>query len=1254
MSEREGVAYAITLDTSQLEASSRKASGEFARMGDDAAKAGKRIDMAFNRAGGKSLAKLTMESLGDSVGKSGKEMEQAFARIDRESAAAFDGMSDKARLLAKDIQEDTAYLKRIESMQEALNDTYEQGGMSLDRYITSQARLSVLHEQVEASIQNTEKALRAETASIDIAEDSITAMQAKVSLLTVEYMRLSQAQREGTDGKALLKNLTEVQAKLQQATASMSQYARSTGAKFDGLNWSVQQIARELPVLAMSPQTFFLAISNNLPMFTDEVAKARKEYQLLTEAGKSATPVWKRVLSSMFSWQTALVAGISLLVAYGDEITDWIGSLFSADKALSDTFQSLEAWQTQVGESSGSVIAALERLSQGWTALGDDMQAKEQYLLDNRDAIDGLGVAIGDVNEAERLFVSGKDDFVLSIVERAKAAATMELAAEKFKEAVKKMQEADAMPDTVNQFVQTSSLGGGYYIEAPNSRKYKKRQQANDMFKEASELVSKYAQFSEEERKILEQIGIQSVDTMVAGSVEAIEAAIALKQEALKKVTDRADYDKIQAEINALQADLRVITGDPKAAQEAARQREQAEKQAADAELDLQRRKTQDKIDLLELEKQAELAAINGRIAAARSKEEKDALERLKTAREADYDWQIKEEKNVQLQQEQDELQALLDDYATYAQALQTVNDEYDRQLKLMRNADGTLKEGVEQGNIDELERQRQQAIDQISVEFASREAAFTQWSNSLQGKTLQQLQSMLAQSEAALAGADMGDTDPETVARLRAEVVTLRKRLEEMQDDTDSGKASWADLQQVLSDSISTFEQIGEAIGGTAGSVINSFGQIAGAAVSMANGIQAIGEAATAAEKASAILAVISAAIKVVTFITDGLRESKEATEAAALATREYEESLEALARTRAVEQHTNIFGTDTLSEIADQKAQADKLIQELTGDATGMKLSDEDIWDFASGMSGWANFSAKAHKLMKELKSGNVAMVSDMRSGWQKFWGTGNDNVFTLTADQMMTNGEFDGEKLREWYEAYGDGLFEENKAVIQTMLDQWDEYQTALQSVADNISAMMGDVANTVAEQLVDGFIETGDAVIDVEKAVGDLARSFAIAAVKKQLLDNVFNDELEARVTDLIVDGDTAEALQAITSALDGANLEGIAEVLQGLDQYFDRSDAEGGSSDRTASQKGIAAASQDSVDELNARATTIQNSIMNGVAELNRVGNLALERLAGIEANTAETNAKLDTLLLRYRGVQNAVTNLQAKGIKVAV
>ena len=106
--------------------------------------------------------------------------------------------------------------------------------------------------------------------------------------------------------------------------------------QFNGLHNSIQQMAREMPSLAMRPQMFFLAISNNLPIFTDELARARKEYDELQKSGKKGTPVWKQVLSSLFSWQTALTTGIMLLVMYGDEIWEWTKDLFSAKKGVDE------------------------------------------------------------------------------------------------------------------------------------------------------------------------------------------------------------------------------------------------------------------------------------------------------------------------------------------------------------------------------------------------------------------------------------------------------------------------------------------------------------------------------------------------------------------------------------------------------------------------------------------------------------------------------------------------------------------------------------------------------------------------------------------------------------------------------------------------------------------------------------------------------------------------------------------------------
>ena len=112
--------------------------------------------------------------------------------------------------------------------------------------------------------------------------------------------------------------------------------AHDPAPKLNQVKMTMAQIARELPSLAMGPQMFFLAISNNLPIFTDELARARKEYDELQKSGKKGTPVWKQVLSSLFSWQTAMTTGIMLLVMYGDEIWDWTKNLFSAKKGVDE------------------------------------------------------------------------------------------------------------------------------------------------------------------------------------------------------------------------------------------------------------------------------------------------------------------------------------------------------------------------------------------------------------------------------------------------------------------------------------------------------------------------------------------------------------------------------------------------------------------------------------------------------------------------------------------------------------------------------------------------------------------------------------------------------------------------------------------------------------------------------------------------------------------------------------------------------
>ena len=315
MANQGQIYYGIQLDTAQLKRDVEEVRKSFGKIGDAAESESKKLDNVF--------AKISSE-VPEKIGASLRAL----------SDDVFGNLPKRAQELAKEIQEDILSLGQLEKMQSALNDSYEAGKVSLEEYLSAQARMSVLHDEMSAAIQNNERALRESGVSMELAEDSIAAMRAQVALLTTEYMKLSQAQREGAEGEALLKNLSEVQTRLQGATVAMNQYAQASGAKFNGLNFQVQQLARELPSLAMGPQMFFLAISNNLPMFTDEVARARKEYDSLVASGKDGTPVWKQIVSSLFSWQTALVGGITLLVTFGDEITSWVASLFKGKEAL--------------------------------------------------------------------------------------------------------------------------------------------------------------------------------------------------------------------------------------------------------------------------------------------------------------------------------------------------------------------------------------------------------------------------------------------------------------------------------------------------------------------------------------------------------------------------------------------------------------------------------------------------------------------------------------------------------------------------------------------------------------------------------------------------------------------------------------------------------------------------------------------------------------------------------------------------------
>lgn len=172
-------------------------------------------------------------------------------------------------------------------------------------------------------------------------DGSVEKLRAGVQALTAQYNKLSREERNNADvGGKLSSQIREMQTELNEANASLLNFRDNVGnyasaAKgFTPLTFQVQQLAREFPSLTISAQQFFLAISNNLPMLADELKRASANNEALRAEGKMTIPVFRQVISSIFSWQTALVVGITLLTAYGKEIGAWVKGLFTAEEAI--------------------------------------------------------------------------------------------------------------------------------------------------------------------------------------------------------------------------------------------------------------------------------------------------------------------------------------------------------------------------------------------------------------------------------------------------------------------------------------------------------------------------------------------------------------------------------------------------------------------------------------------------------------------------------------------------------------------------------------------------------------------------------------------------------------------------------------------------------------------------------------------------------------------------------------------------------
>lgn len=315
---------------------------------------------------------------------------------------------------------------------------------------TQQKRLEQLNNSLlthKTALSEVRQALNNNAKLDNVAATSMNGLSQSLSRMRIAYRELTEEERNSPFGKELLASIQQADTKIKELDTTIGNHQRNVGnygKQWNGLSMSIQQVGRELPSLAYGPKVFFSAISNNIPILADEIKRARTEYKLLKESGQSAIPVWKQVVSSLFSWQTVLTVGITLLTLYGDKVVDWVAGLFNAKnvmKPLVDIQQQLNDVQLKGVQNAQSEITKLELLYKA-------TQNASKPIRERKKAVDELQKSYPDFfkNLSEEEILTGKAaDAYARLTSSIIASARARAAQDKMTENAKKILENEAI-----------------------------------------------------------------------------------------------------------------------------------------------------------------------------------------------------------------------------------------------------------------------------------------------------------------------------------------------------------------------------------------------------------------------------------------------------------------------------------------------------------------------------------------------------------------------------------------------------------------------------------------------------------------------------------------------------------------------------------------------------------------------------------------------------------------------------------------
>lgn len=1011
---------------------------------------------------------------------------------------------------------------------------------------------------------NTRQGLSGVSGGIDGVEKDAMDARKQIEALEAEVARLSKTMsttpkmdqsdniRQIETLQARIKELEEELGRVSKSAKAVSETAKNTTivpsdatkakSTFNGLNMSIQQLARELPVLSMGPQMFFMAISNNLPIFTDELARARKEYEAMIASGQKGVPVWRQVLSSLLSWQTALAVGITLTVAYGKEIGNWVTNLFRGKKALDTARMATERFQNTMLEGARNAQQEVVKLNLLYRAATDNARATD----DRRDAVRKLKEEFSgyfkNLSDEQIMLGQANDTYkelIKNIYKYAKAQAA-------FKSLVDIEQQElffNNIPD-IEQFRKDYDK----YLEAQKdvadkrkiydaatwtqrgnaSKMYKDLSWAETILSDAEESVSYWQErIFEEIRKNKggEEI-IDEIEEKFDGNLGAFLQFLAEQRTKLAAVAEQAQL-------------LENPSGTPSATGSEPASTDQLTEQYKAAVRRQQQSLDDQRVELIENEFDREREAIRLNYEKNRQeyeRQEQQTLALIRKLRESGADIDSNAEKTfmagtaaaiAQAAEIRDRELADVDkkEEASYTKLLEKYETYQQGRLRIARKYDQDIAALASNPEAQRLAREaKQKALDDFTEQFASQFPEFEAWADRVVAASVKKLESLVIEAQEELENLqsetpDDGNAIAVARAKLRkAEQQLAKKQNQTEQETTDT--TSWTELHRVLTDVIGTFNEVGDAVGGAGGTIIATAGDIAGSTLQIINAVQAYRKAQAASNTlgmASGILGGISAGIGALTTIVNLFKGGETSMERNLRLAREFNEELRIMKERSRIDsdEFDNIFGDrvydrykQNIDVVRTSLEELEKVRERiLSRGEEKYQLPGEWRGGAGTGLSGLFRYEKTWENIADSIAN---MQVQTRHSTW--FRSAKYQSLGSLLPE-LFTDGEVDMDALRQFVEEGGETfqhLARENQEMLREMVDDWETYEEALTAVRDYLQDIFGDLGRTLTDALVDAFENGTDAADTFADSVGQALRSLAKDMIYSSTLGKVFED------------------------------------------------------------------------------------------------------------------------------------------------